>query len=87
MKFPSKAEFMKGLSIFEKTVLDEKMKVVRTIEGFKEDHPVFDEIIKRAIPFLPSPFNDISQAIYDSFEGSKEERIDELLEYLKKIGN
>ena len=85
MKFPSWSDFRDGVTKFEHYVYDEKARVTETIQGLKDDHPVFDEIIRRAIPFLPTPFNGIAQGIYSSFEGPKKDKVDEVLKFLEKI--
>jgi hypothetical protein len=51
MKFPSWSDFRDGVTKFEHYIYDEKAKAAEKIQGLKDDHPVFDEIIKRAIPF------------------------------------
>src|ERR1051326_1175849 len=85
MKFPSWSDFRDGATKFEHYIYDEKAKATEKIQVLKDDHPVFDEIIKRAIPFLPTPFNGIAQGIYSSFEGPKKDKIDEVLKFLEKI--
>jgi hypothetical protein len=65
--------------------LKENERLTNSIAELKDDHPLFDEIVKKAIPFLPVPFNGIAQALYDSFAGSKKDKVDELLNYLHKI--
>ncbi len=87
MKFPSWSDFRDGVTNFDHSIYYQKTKITEIIQGLKDNHPVFDEIIKRSIPFLPSPFNGISQAIYSSFEGSKKDKVDEVLNFLKKIEN
>lgn len=76
---------MKRLTRIEGSVYNEKVKIIEVIQGLKEDHPVLDEIINNSLGFLPPPFNGIAKAIYDSFNGSKREKIDEVLNFINEI--
>ena len=69
MKFPSWSNYIVSLSKFEGIIYSEKTKAANKIQALKDNHPVFDEIINNALPFLPPPFNGIAKAIYDSFGG------------------
>jgi hypothetical protein len=79
VKFPSRSDSIDAskpgyLSKTEKYTCDNKWKVIERVEKLKGDHPLLNEIVKKALPFLPSPFDKISQAIYNGLESSKEER-------------
>jgi ABC-type multidrug transport system fused ATPase/permease subunit len=85
MKLPSWSNFLEGVSNFEQSVYHQKEKLTERIQDLKDDHRILDEITKRSIPFLPSPFNGIAQALYDSFDGSAEEKTDEIQKFLDDI--
>lgn len=87
MKFPSKTDFTEGFRKFEKTLWDKKEDLSKGIEELGDDHPLYDQIIKTAIPFLPPPFNGIAQALYDNFRGPKKDKVDQLVSDLAKIAN
>jgi hypothetical protein len=76
-----------NLSETEEYIHNKKLKVIESVQKLKQEHPVLTEIVKKAIPFLPSPFDKISQAIYDSFEGSKADKVNEVLKFLDRIEN
>ena len=81
MKFPSWLELTQKITQFEEYVSEKRIEFNSEINKFKGDHPLVDEIIQRAIPLLPSPFNGIAGVIYDSFEGSKIEKSDSIINY------
>ncbi|MDQ3838593.1 MAG: hypothetical protein M3297_04920 [Thermoproteota archaeon] len=76
---------VKSINEFEKQIYEDKSKLTDKIQQLKDDHPLFDEFIQKSIPFLPTPFNGIAQAIYDSFEGSKKDKFEEVLKFLYKV--
>lgn len=86
MKLPSWTKFIEGASKFEQQVKVEKTRLINKIQASKDAHPVLDEIINRALPFLPSPFNGLAQAIYNSFQGTKkEEAIETIIKFLESF--
>lgn len=80
MKFPTWTEFVEKTSKFEKTFQSK-------IEEFKENHPLLDKFIQKSLPTLPPPFNIIAENIYNSFEGSSEEKTTEVLNYFTYLKN
>jgi tetratricopeptide (TPR) repeat protein len=74
-------EFTEKVSNFERFVNEKRITFSNKIQNFKDDHPLFDNIIGEAILFLPSPFDRIAQAIYHSSEGSKEQKCDTVVTY------
>lgn len=78
MGFPSWKEFTKKLSKLEKDVSQK-------ISEFKENHPLLSKAIKESLKYLPSPFNGIAQNLYDSFEGTEEEKSNYVIQYLELI--
>lgn len=78
MRLPSWSEFKEKLSNFEKDV---NKKIIK----FKGDYPLLDKAIHQSLGFLPPPFNGIAQNIYDSFEGSEEDKGKAVLEYLNEL--
>ena len=96
MKFPSWSLLRGGIDSFEQDITRKisdsekelyvgRERLVDRIQKIKADHPLFDELIKRSITFLPTPFNGIAQAIYDSFEGPKRDKYEEVLKFFENI--
>ena len=78
VRFPSWDEFVSKLGSFEQKVND-------SVGKFKENHPLLDKAIKQSLPLLPPPFNAIAGQIYDSFEGSEEDKTNEMLSYFNYL--
>jgi isoleucyl-tRNA synthetase len=82
MRLPTWSEFTAGVSQIENNIND-------NVQKFRNDHPVLDRAIKRSIFFLSPLFDSIAENIYDSFDGSEEEKSAAVLnyfEYLKSQG-
>ena len=84
MKFPSWNDFTLGIEKFENQINEKKLRFAKEIQ-LMDNHVVFDEIFFDSIPFLPSPFNSLTQAIYKRFQGSKNEKINSILKILESI--
>ena len=80
MQFASWTEFVNKLSKFEENVKVE-------IEKFKGDHPQLDKGVQLAVTLLPYPLNEIAKSIYDSFDGTTEEKSHEILNYFNYLKN
>ena len=74
MRFPSWQEFTAKYQKFEKS-----------IEEFKTKHPEINDLVQSTMN-LPSPFDQIALEIYNKYDGSHEEKLDEVTKYLNAIG-
>lgn len=82
MLFPSWDEFILTVSKFQHEINNV---INKRITNFKDNHPLSDKSIKTAIRFLPSPFDAIAETIYETSNGSEEERIGKVKEYFDDI--
>src|SRR5687768_8323249 len=80
MKIPSWREFDKKTSNLEK-------EIDKNIQSFKNNHPLLDRALKQSFSILPSPFNNIAGKIYDTLDGSEEDKSSGVLTYLSYIKN
>lgn len=85
MQFPQWHELIEKVNQFEKYINEERSKIADRFQIFKDNHPLYDKIISKAIDFLPSPFDKIAQFIYATFEGSEEEKCEQITEYFNDI--
>ena len=69
MRWPSWNEFTQKIGDFEKSADDV---ISSKIEKFQNNHPLLDKAIRTSIKFLPSPFDNIAEAVYDNSKGSDE---------------
>ena len=87
MRWPSWNEFTIKIGDFEKSANDV---VSNKIEKFQNNHPLVDKAIRASIKFLPSPFDNIAEVIYDcsndSDEGEKVEEVKNFLHDLQRQG-
>jgi len=80
MEFPSFTKFVNGFSDFQK-------KSSQLINDFRKGHPIMAEFIDSALPLLPYPFDKIGISIMNSSNGSDEEKILAILDYMKQAEN
>jgi len=85
LRFPSWSEFKEGFSKYEQKVTDTFDEVNDKVGDFKEKHKLIDKGIKFGISFLPFPLNGIAQGVYNSFDGTPEEKTNAVTKYLKEI--
>ena len=85
MSFPSWQEFKEKLSNFQSKVTETQQNCIGHLEEFKENNPYVTQFLDKCIPILPHPLNEIGEIIWNSTQGSPEDRSKAVLEYLKKI--
>jgi hypothetical protein len=78
MKFPGWKVIIEKMSVFQK-------KAREHIEDFKQKNPIASSIIESLFELLPPPFNAIAAKIYNDAEGTAEDKIDSVIEYLNEI--
>lgn len=78
MKLPTWSEFTAKLGQVEQDINQK-------VQNFKNNHPLLDKAIKTSISFFPPPFDSIANKIYDSFDGSEEEKSAAVLNYFKYL--
>lgn len=78
MILPTWSEFTAKLSQVEQDINQK-------VQKFKNDHPILNKAIKMSISFFPPPFDSIANKIYDSFDGSEEEKSAAVLNYFKYL--
>ena len=82
MKFPSWRELTDKISEFEQSANEA---IGKTVQGFQDKHPLGDKAVKTLISLLPPPFNAIAENIYSTSEGSDEEKLEKIKEFLDTI--
>jgi CHAT domain-containing protein/Tfp pilus assembly protein PilF len=82
LQFPLWGELIHRVGIFEEQVGD---KISKKVTNFSDKHPLIATAFKTSLHLLPSPFDSIAEAIYDSFNGSDEEKLEQVKTYLEKI--
>lgn len=78
MKLPTWSEFTTKLSEIEQDI-------EQKVQSFKDSHPLLDDAIKTSMSFFPPPFDSVAKRIYDSFDGSEEEKSAAVLNYFKYL--
>lgn len=78
MPFPSWYKFIEKTGEYERIIND-------LIIKFKNEHPLLNKAILDSLNFLPSPFNVISQNIYNNFESSEDVGIKEVMKSIITI--
>jgi hypothetical protein len=78
MEFPSWQVFKEKLSLFQQ-------KAQAGIQEFKKKNPIAASIIESAFDFLPPPFNSIAEKIFNSTEGTAEDKIGSVIKYLNDL--
>lgn len=81
MRWPSWNEFTIKIGDFEKSANDV---ISNKIEKFQNNHPLVDKAIRTSIKFLPSPFDNIGEVIYDSSKDS-DEGVEEVKNFLNDL--
>ena len=82
MKFPSWRELTDKISEFEQSANEA---IGKTVQGFQEKHPLGDKAVKTLIYVLPPPFNALAENIYSTSEGSDEQKLEKIREFLTTI--
>ena len=82
MKFPSWRELTDKISEFEQSANEA---IGKTVQGFQDKHPLGDKAVKTLISVLPPPFNAIAENIYSTSEGSDEQKLEKIREFLTTI--
>ena len=82
MKFPSWRELTDKISEFEQSANEA---IGKKVKGFQDKHPLGDKAVKTIISILPLPFNTIAENIYTTSEGSDEEKLEKIKEFLGTI--
>jgi hypothetical protein len=82
LKFPSWLELTEKISEFEQSANEA---IGKTVQGFQDKHPLGDKAVKTIISLLPSPFDAIAENIYSTSEGSDEEKLEKIKEFLGTI--
>lgn len=84
MQFPSWREFDDKASKFEQRVND---KIANGAKDFSYKHPLIATAFKASLHILPPPFDGIAGSIYDSFNGSDDEKFQQVKNYLNTLQN
>jgi hypothetical protein len=76
------SEFVEKASRFEVEV---NKKIKRGMKSLSNKHPLITDALEASLHLLPPPFNVMAESIYNNFQGSEEEKLEEVKKYLREI--
>lgn len=82
LQMVSLREFLEKESKFEQQVND---KINDGLKGFSDKHPLISTAFKTSLHFLPPPSDTIAQNIYNTSDGSDEEKLTHVRKFLNQI--
>jgi hypothetical protein len=82
LKFPSWKEFIEKESRFEQEVNNA---ISARLSDFPSKHPLIASAFHTSLHLLPSPFDSIVESVYNKSEGSDQQKLNEVREFLNKI--
>jgi tetratricopeptide (TPR) repeat protein len=82
MTLPTWGNFIDKISKLEKKVDDE---LSEGLINFSNEHPMLAKTLKTSFNILPPPMNEIAKSIFESFDGSNEDKWNEVKKYFEKI--
>jgi hypothetical protein len=74
--------FVEKASRFEVEV---NKKIKRGMKSLSNKHPLITDALETSLHLLPPPFNLIAESIYNKFQGSEEEKLEEVKKYLMEL--
>jgi hypothetical protein len=83
MRFPQWEIYTSKIKEWEKYIHGQiNEHITKKITNIEDQHPLISKLFTTSLKFLPSPFNEIAQSIYDNFKGSEEDRLLEVEKFL-----